>query len=161
MSDGFYSGYYDARVQSTEWVTSSKKGTVGLRVDIDVHNAQGQTRAMSGYIWFSAKTMAPSKRKDGTLGRSMAERQLNGIGYTGAFANANQIGRTVSLRGNKARVKLVLEEYDGEERLKVNFFCDPDERPPGPPPATTDAVDALFDGIASAPTDEHDDEVPF
>lgn len=161
MAD-FYEGYYDAEVLATEWIASGK-GSIGLRVDVDVRNAQGVTQGMTGFIWFTPKTMVPARRNDGSMGRSMAERQLNAIGYKGPLADARRIGTTINLAGNATRVQLKEEAArDGSAQLKIAFFSDRGRQ------ASQEQLDKLFGGLAGAqplpakpqPPAE-DDDVPF
>jgi len=112
MSEDFPPGKYKATVRGTEWIVSSG-GTKGLRVDVDVVNDAGVTKAMSGKIWCTkvAKDGGPGTligkwKDDGTLGRGIAERQLNAIGYRGPLANADAIGETIHLAANPVQVEL-------------------------------------------------------
>ena len=150
MSDGFYEGFYDAVVVHHQWMKSSKKQTLGLQVDVDVRNAEGQTKAMTGYIWFSPKTMeSKGFRDDGTPHRSMAERALNAIGYEGEFGDARDIGVSVDLRHKEARVRLKNETYNEETRLKISGFYSKDGGGAGMEPAGRADIDALFSGLGT------------
>ncbi|MBU0846484.1 hypothetical protein KKH23_04790 [Patescibacteria group bacterium] len=124
MAD-FFEGYYNAVVAGHEWVRLGKNNTLALQVDVNVRNAQDITAAMTGYIWFSDKTMAPRKRKDGTMGSSMAEQQLRALKYAGDMAAVSDIGETVLLGGNATRVHLKNDTYNDEVRLKISSFVEP------------------------------------
>ena len=130
MPEGFYPGEYSARITGTEWIRSSKKGTLGLTVYVDVQNAEGAMWATSGTIWLSPATVAPGKQKaDGTFARSMAMRQLNSIGFVGTLDEAKAIGVTINLADTPCTVLLKDETYEGETRLKVSMFVDADAKP--------------------------------
>lgn len=142
MAD-FYEGYYPATVLYTDWIHSSRKGTLGLSIAVRVRNAQGAEQDMTGYIWFSEKTMRPQTRRDGTEGRSMVERQLNALGYKGPMEDARTIGRIIDLADNETTVHLKNETYQGDTRLKIAFFVEGQ----GNPKATEGDVDDFFDNI--------------
>lgn len=143
MPEGFYPGEYAARITGTEWVRSSKKGTLGLTVYVDVQNAEGATWATSGTIWLSPATVAPGKLKeDGTYARSMAMRQMNAIGFVGTLDEAKAIGVAINLADNPCTVLLKEETYEGETRLKVSMFVDAEVKP------TQDDVFAELDRLS-------------
>ena len=129
MPEGFYPGEYSARITGTEWIRSSKKGSLGLTVYVDVQNAEGATWATSGTIWLTPKTVAPGTHKDGTPSRSMAMRQLNSIGFVGTLDETKTIGVEVNLADNPCTVLLKEETYQDETRLKVTMFVDADAKP--------------------------------
>lgn len=174
MSDDFFDGYYDATVAGHEWVRLGQNNTLALQVDVNVRNAQGIEAAMTGYVWFTDKTMSPRKRKDGTLGSSMAEQSLRALKYSGEMSAVSDIGDAVRLDGNTTRVHLKNEEYRGETHLKITSFVEPLK--PGAArsakPASKADVAQFFGGAAPAPKpesgpppcdDEEDslDSIPF
>lgn len=141
----FDPGFYSAEIIYHEWrEAKNDKKTPFLSLDLNVFNAQGDSKAMEAQIWFSPATMAPSHRKDGTLEVSFAQRQLQLVGYDGPLRDAHRrIGHDVDLTGHEVRVKLKEENYKGETRIVVGTFCDPHGGKLGKP-ADQDNLETVF-----------------
>lgn len=183
MAEGFFDGCkYEATIKGTEWIDGNKGP--GLKLYVDVVNAQGATTALNGVIWCTPATMEASTHKDGSPGRSMCERQLNAVGFTGPFSEAATIGYEVSLDGNKTLVELK-QERDGDglevgwfvsaptrESLAKLFGGSPPPAKPAPTPSALGAAAAAEEAgpqraeppsspPAPEPPDIPDDDVPF
>ena len=150
-------GNYNGTIAHTEWFKSSKKGTVGLNVFVDIPTVGGDPERIKGTIWVTPKTTAGRVRKDGSMGRSRVEEALNNCGYTGDMAGIQEIGYTTDLVGNDVRVNIKEDDSDyGNGEMRIAFFNAKQMRQE----AVAGALASLLGTPAPQEEPEGDDDVP-
>ena len=112
--------FYDAEIVSAKW-DESKSGKMYLNVAADVYTDRNTVRAY-GSIWATPATTKPRLNEDSSEGPSMLESQLRACGFKGVLADAINIGDGIDLTGNRCRVKIEDNEYNGKVTQRIAMF---------------------------------------